>query len=182
MGKIYSLDLRVPVAEVDREPRSYLVEATEEERMALVARFELVRLDSLSAEVRVWNGGNEEGIHVEGHIRASLAQRCVTTLATVDEELDTPFELILVDPETADQMDADEAYLDPEIPDYDALEGNEIALGEIVAQTLSISMDPYPRAADAALDVAKSGHVAVNEPELEKPNPFAVLQKLRDES
>ena len=90
--------------------------------------------------------------------------------------------MLLVDPEMADRMDLDESYLDPNSIEYDALEGDLVDVGEIVAQTLSISMDPYPKAKGASVKAPKNVNISVNEPELEKPNPFAVLSKLKDKS
>ncbi|MCJ9430407.1 YceD family protein [Kordiimonas marina] len=181
MTKTYTLAFKLPVEELDREHRHYVVEATEAERAQLVERFDIVALNSLSAEVDAWDGGDER-FHLKGHLKADLVQRCITTLADVPEKIDSSFELMLVDAATADRMDAEEAYLDPAVPDYDAIEGNEIGLGEIVAQTLAISMNPYPRAEGAELEASSGGKVSVNEPELKRPNPFAVLEKLRDES
>jgi len=181
MTKTHNLSYMLPVDELEREPRHYVVMANEAERAELVNRFGIVALNALSAEVDVWDGG-VDGLRLKGHLKADLVQRCITTLEDVPEKIDSSFELMLVDAETADRMDAEEAYLDPEIPDYDAIEGKEIALGEIVAQTLAISMNPYPRAEGAELEASSGGKVAVNEPELKRPNPFAVLEKLRDES
>lgn len=182
MSKDISLDFMLPVQEVERAGRSYHLDASETERKMLAERFNLIDVKSLTADVEVKDRGETEGIFVTGRIDAAYTQRCIVSLEPVEEQMSTTFELMLVDEATADRMDADEVYLDDNAPEYDALEGDMIPLGEIVAQTVSINMNPYPRAEDAVLNVGNKKDISVNEAELEKPNPFAVLSKLRKES
>lgn len=182
MSKKSDLSLSLAVSEIDRDAKSFTLTATESQLADLTERFGLVELNTLNASVSVSSKGAEEGILLKGEVKADLVQRCITTLVDVPETVDTPFELLLVDPETADRMDADESFLDAEQPEYDALEGDIVEVGEIVAQTVAISMNPYPRAEGAALTSGNKQGISVNEPELEKKNPFAALGKLKDES
>ncbi|WP_020398835.1 YceD family protein [Kordiimonas gwangyangensis] len=182
MSKDISLDFMLPVQEVERDGRSYRLEASEAELAALAERFNLIEFGSLKADIEVKDRGAEQGIFVTGTLDAAFTQRCIVSLEPVAEEMSTSFELMLVDEATADRMDAEEVYLDDDAPEYDALEGDMIPLGEIVAQTVSINMNPYPRAEDAELNVGNKKNISVNEEELKKPNPFAVLDKLRKES
>ena len=176
------LSLALKASELDRDPVKYQLEASDEERAAIVERFGLVSLDYLKADVSIKAKDHGQGVFVSGQVQSKLGQRCIVSLEAVDEVIDEPFELLLVDPELANRMDEDESYLDPDAPEYDALEGDEVHVGEIVAQTLSILMNPYPRADGAEVEAPKSAHVSLNEPELEKPNPFAALSKLKDKS
>ncbi len=180
--KSHSLKFSLSVAEVKKEAQHYKVEAREEECQVLAKRFSLPKVKSLKAFVKVWDGGKKEGIYVAGELVSDVTQSCGVSLEEIDETVKTDFELLLVDPETADRLDADEAYLNPDLPEYDALEGDEIPIGEIIAQTLSMSLNPYPRSENTEVTISKSSKISLNEAELEKPNPFAVLQKLRDES
>lgn len=182
MTAIHTLDITLPVDDIQAEPRRYRLEASEAERAELVTRFKIVGLDALSAEVQVRADAKADAIRITGHLDAVLTQRCVVTLEDVAETVSEPFELILVSPETADRFDEDELYLDPEAPDYDAFEGDTLPLGEIVAQTLSVLMNPYPKKDGAEVAVPKGAQVSVNEEPGKKPNPFAVLSKLRDKS
>jgi uncharacterized metal-binding protein YceD (DUF177 family) len=174
--------LKLEIAELDSEAQLYSLVASEADREALVERFDLVSLTKLEADVSVRHKGGQQGILIKGQLRASLEQRCIISLASVPETLDVPFELLLVDAEMANRMDEEESYLDPNAPEYDALEGDSVDVGDVVAQTLSISMEPYPKAKGAVVDTPKNPHVSLNEPELEKPNPFAALSKLKDKS
>lgn len=182
MSKTFDLTLSLVAAEIEREPRTYELEASPEQLTALKERFELVALNSLSAKVKIHSRGMDDGIFIEGQVQADLVQRCIASLRDVPEVVDAPFSLLLVDVETADRMDADESYLDADQPEYDALEGDTVEVGEVVAQTVAISMNPYPRAEGVDLSAGNKKDISFNEPELEKENPFAVLGKLKDES
>ncbi|SDD61087.1 YceD family protein [Kordiimonas lacus] len=177
-----SLDFTVKITELERTPKEFKLVATEAQCKDLAERFDLVAVAELSGTLSVWDAGADSGIHIKGSIAAKLTQRCIASLKPVEESFETDFELMLVNPEMADRMDDEGVYLDPEAPDYDALEGDVVPLGEVLAQTLSISMNPYPRAEGVELETKKMTGVSINEPELERPNPFAVLAKSRDES
>lgn len=182
MSKVSDLSLSLAAAEIDREAKSFELAATAEQLAEVTERFDLVAIKTMTATVSISSKGPEEGILIEGKVRSELVQRCITSLADVPEVVDVPFSLLLVDPETADRMDADESYLDAEQPEYDALEGDTVDIGEIIAQTVAISMNPYPRAEGAELAGVTKAGISFNEPELEKKNPFAALGKLKDES
>ncbi len=182
MADTHSLDFSLDVSELEREPKTFDLAATDAQRAALAERFGLIDLASLEGVMSVHDAGPDTGVMVRGTLKASLTQRCIASLEPVDELLDTKFELTLVDPEMADRMDEEGVYLDENAPEYDALEGDSILLGEILAQTLSISMNPYPRAEGAEVATTKKDGISINEPALERPNPFAALAKTRDRS
>ncbi len=182
MVKTNDLSLSVAVEDISNEPRRYRVVASEADKSALVERFGIVALETLEADIEVRSTGKPFTIWVTGKIASKLTQQCIATLGEVPEVVDEEFELMLVSQETADHFDAEELYTDPDAPDYDAFEGDELALGETVAQTLSVFMNPYPRHPDADIGSVAGESISVNE-ELEKrPNPFSTLAKLRDKS
>jgi len=182
MTSTTDLSLVLRASTLEKKPTKAVLVASAADKASLAERFGLVSLESLNADVEIRNNGADKGVLIEGHLKAAFSQRCVATLAEVPEVLDTDFSLLLVDPEMALRMDEEESYLDPDAPDYDALEGDDIDVGEIVAQTLSISMNPYPRAEGGVVNAPKNRHITLDEPELEKPNPFAALSKLKDKS
>ena len=58
--------------------------------------------------------------------------------------------------------------------------GGVIDLGEAIAEELGLALDPYPRAAGAALDAdALTPHVSVGS-EHGAGTPFAALRQLRE--
>lgn len=146
------------------------VEATAEERAALARRFELIALDSLSAELKIVEDGAE--IRVSGVIRASGAQRCVATLDAAPFALDAPLdERFTTQPETVDAQteDFDLSALDAPEP----IDGDAIDLGELAAQALALALDPHPRAPHAPEDASYA------EPSPYVVSPFAKLAALK---
>jgi uncharacterized metal-binding protein YceD (DUF177 family) len=176
------LALTFDIKTLESDPVSFDVAASPQDLLALSERFGLLNLSELSASGTISNQGGGRGVTVEGTIKADLVQQCIVTLEGVPEQVEGPFKLQLVDPEMADRMDEEEVYLDDEAPEYDALEGDTVDVGEVVAQTLSILMNPYPKAPGASVDLPNNPNVSLDAPELEKPNPFAALGKLKDKS
>lgn len=123
--------------------------ASEAEREALRARFDLVELRSLHAVGTIEKKAVE--LVLAGRIEAEVAQSCVVTLQPVLAILDVPFERHYRRPEAQAKMTAagDAASLDDERIDIDTLEGDEIDVGEAIAEEFYLALDPYPRAADA---------------------------------
>ncbi|TRW14751.1 YceD family protein [Glacieibacterium frigidum] len=155
--------------EIGAAPRTQSLAATEKERTALAKRFDLLALDRLEANVsaRAVSGG----VQVTGRFRAGGAQACGLTGAPVAFDLDEPLELrfTAVAHVAADEVELTDADLDT-LP----MDGDDIDLGEAVAQSLGLALDPYPRADGAALppEVVPEDQVVP----LKRPNPFGVLK------
>ncbi|QIG78803.1 YceD family protein [Stakelama tenebrarum] len=148
------------------------VEATPEERAALARRFGLAALDRLTAEFQVRR--QDEGVAARGHLRASLAQRCVVTgdpvPATIEERFDLRF---LPAPEDGDP-DA-EIELSEDECDTMFFTGAAIDLGEAAAETMALALDPYPRSEGAAEALKEAGVLSE-----EEAGPFGALAELKD--
>lgn len=156
LSRIVRLD-RVPARGMDLD-----VQASETERAALARRFELLELPALSAEVSVRPGMG--GVWtVSGRLRAEVVQACVVTLEPVPQSIDETFDLRFA-------AGAAGSSDDPDAPE--PLEGDTIDVGAIVADHLSLALDPFPRAPGATYEPAP-------EPEDAKPNPFAALEQLK---
>lgn len=154
--------------------RSMTVEAESAERAALAARFDLLSLDRLAAEARLRRDGDI--IVAEGRIEAAVVQACVASGEPVPATIDEPFALRFV---PAEQDGAEEIELGPEDVDTVDYDGSAIDLGEAVAETLALSLDPFPRAPDAD-DVLKEAGVLSEEEAAEASGPFAALKGLKD--
>lgn len=153
--------------------RSIDVEADEGERAALARRFGLLSLDSLSATAEIKRQGDI--LTAEGRVRASAVQACVASAAPVPAKIDEPFSLRFV-PEGQDE--SEEIELSPE--DWDTIDyaGSAIDLGEAVAETLALSLDPFPRSPDADALLREVG-VLSEEEAAEASSPFAALKSLK---
>jgi uncharacterized metal-binding protein YceD (DUF177 family) len=141
------------------------IEADAAERKALAKRLGIIGLDSLTAEVAVRRIAGGKLFSVEGRITAEVVQRCVVTLAPVAGHVEESFTELL----------APEGYEPPEDLDSDDLpeifDGHEIDIGELAAQLLSLSLDPYPRQRDAGLELP----VGEEPNETERRKPFEGL-------
>lgn len=151
--------------------RDLALEADGTEREALAARFDLLSLDSLTAELRVET--DDGGARATGRFQARLAQRCVATgdpvAATLDEAIDIRF---VPEPLEGGEI---EHELGADDPDTMFLDGQNIDLGEAVAQSLGLALDPYPRVADADVRLRAAGVKSE-----EEAGPFGALAGLRD--
>ena len=156
--------------------RSIEIEADEGERAALALRFELIAISSLSATADIKRQGDI--VTAEGRVRASVVQVCVASAGPVPAEIDEPFSLRFV-PEG--QGEVEEIELTPE--DWDTIDyaGSAIDLGEAVAETMALSLDPFPRASDADIALREAG-VLSEEQAAEASSPFAALRGLTKKS
>lgn len=169
----------VVVAEVVAEGgRTMAVSADEQERAALAKRFGLAGIARLDAEVRLRPTPIGD-LDVRLALTAAVTQTSVVTLEPVDEAVEETFLLRFSgDADPDDEEDVGGA----DDPLVEAWPGAELDVGELVAQHLSLALNPYPRAPGEALPeevlaTDEGGGDAEND---EKPNPFAVLREVRD--
>jgi uncharacterized metal-binding protein YceD (DUF177 family) len=148
------------------------ISATPAERDALARRLGLRELNALSAVLRLERRPGAL-IHVGGRLEADVVQTCVVTLVDFPSHVEDGFEADFGDApaEFGEDISLDLDYDPPE-----PIEGGAIDLGELVAQYLSLALDPHPRAPGATLDPALA------DPHSEARSPFAVLKKLKQPS
>ena len=144
-----------------------LLEANPAECAALAKRFGIEALRHFSARYtrKPYPGG---GLMLTGRIRAEAVHLCVVSLEPVTEHLDKPFTLVVLPPESTPSEDPD----GPDEIEADAT--GHFDLGEALAEELSLSLNPYPRAAGAHLPAGLD-----EEAEAAPRNPFAKLAALR---
>ena len=152
-------------------PRALSLEASPGEREALARRFAFVSIASLTAEVEV--ARRAEAISARGTLRASLVQSCVATGDPVEEIVEEPFEVeFRPHPETAAEEEIELGGGELDVIFYD---GATIDVGEAVAETLSLSVEPFPRS-PAAEDALREAGVKSEEQAREDSSPFAALK------
>ena len=151
--------------------------ATAAERDALRSRFDLVDVRSLNATIGIEQRVME--LVLTGRIEAVVAQNCVVTLKPVSSSLEVSFERHYRRREVHEKMAAagDTLASDADDIDVDFLEGDEIDIGEAVAEELYLALDPYPRSddADQALEAIKAS--AENQPNNRAGSPFEKLRQ-----
>ncbi len=158
------------------------VVATETECAALAKRFGFLSLPALSARVTVDRkpGGR---VVVEGRLKGRLVQACVLSLDPVTQDLDEAFRVVFAD-NAEDERDPEsgEAVLNAHADAPEPLTGNILDVGEIIAEQLSLTADPYPRRPGVKLeDVLPKPRNNGRRGAPEQPrNPFAGLAALKD--
>ncbi|MBA3667110.1 MAG: DUF177 domain-containing protein [Sphingomonas sp.] len=146
------------------------ITADEAECAAIAERLRLLSLDRLDAHVVVFRDG--ERIRASGRLKASLAQACVATGEPVPEHVDEAFDLLFVPappPGSAEEIELGAAELDTLFHD-----GQAIDLGGAIADTLALTLTPYPRSADADTALHEAGVLSE-----EEAGPFAALAALK---
>ena len=147
------------------------IEAGEDERAALAERFDLTAIESLSAALTLVR--DEETVSAKGTLHAVVTQPCVASGAPVPALVDAPF-VILFRPQPVGAGD-EEIELGESEMDVVFYDGAMIDVGEAVAETLSLSLDPWPRAPDAEAALAAAG-VSSEEEAKAANSPFAALR------
>lgn len=145
--------------------------ADEQERSAIAKRLGLVSLDRLETHVCLTRTG--EIVRAEGRLLAALDQSCVVTGDPVVAHVDEPFTLLFT-PEPPSGGPDEEVELGEAECDVVFYDGAMIDLGGAIADTLALSLDPYPRSAGADAALREAGVMTE-----EQASPFAVLAKLR---
>ena len=145
--------------------------ADETERAGIAKRLALVSLDRFEAHVCVGRTGNI--VRAEGRIVAALDQSCVVTGDAVAAHVDEPFAILFI-PEPSKTSPDEEIELGEADCDTVFYDGAVIDLGNAIADTLALSLDPYPRSAGADAALKEAGVLTE-----EQASPFAALSKLK---
>jgi len=145
--------------------------ADEDERGAVARRLGLPSVTRLEAHVTLARAG--EIIRAFGRLSAALEQSCVVTGDRLPAHVDEPFELVFM-PEPPAGESAEEVELGESDCDTVFHDGGSIDLGTALADTLALSLDPYPRSAGADAALREAGVITE-----EQASPFAVLAKLK---
>ena len=145
--------------------------ADESERRSIAQRLGLGSLDRFEAHATLCRKGAL--VEADGRIQAALSQNCVVTGDPVPAHVDEPFSLIFM-PEPEHSRSDEEVELgsaDCDVVFYDA---GIIDLGSAIADTLALSLDPYPRSAGAQAALKEAGILTEAE-----AGPFAALAQLK---
>ena len=145
--------------------------ADEAEREAVAERLGLTSLSRLAAHATLHRDG--ESIRASGRLQAIVEQSCVATGEPVPAHLDEAFEILFV-PELRAGKPDEEIELAAEDCDVVFHDGAAIDLGTAIADTLALSLDPYPRSAAAESSLREAGVMTE-----QQASPFAVLAKLK---
>lgn len=146
------------------------IAAAPDERAALADRFALQAIDRLAAEYVL--AREPAGLIARGRLIADIVQSCVATGAPVPESIDERF-VIRFERDAVDYAPDAEIELSEEDCDVVFFSGDRIDMGEAIAETLSLAMNPYPRSVDAERALKDAGVLSE-----EDASPFAKLKEI----
>lgn len=154
------------------QARAVTIEAGEAELAALAARFDLVAVERLKATVEIVRDG--EAIDTTGRLSADVVQSCVASAEPVPAHIDEAFQLRFV-PDNMFESTAEEVELSESDCDVVGYSGSAIDLGEAVAETLALALDPFPRSPNADATLREAGVLGE-----EDAGPFSALKALKE--
>jgi uncharacterized metal-binding protein YceD (DUF177 family) len=170
----------VEAASVGPRAAERRVEANAEERAALAEVLELQAIDRLVATLRTRRLASGL-IEVTGEMEGEVVQTCVVTLEPVPAQIRESFRLTFGDVEPEPDLGEIDIHFDDSDPPEPIIDG-KIDLGALVAEQLSLALDPYPRKEGAEVPQEFAPNEAEIHP-LEPPagtrKPFAGLDKLK---
>lgn len=141
------------------------------ERAALATRFALVAIDSLEARAAVEREGR--GARARGRLTARIVQSCAISGEDLPVAIDEAFDLRFV-PAGAARTADEEIELDADELDEIEFSGTQFDLGEAIAQSLALAIDPYLTGPQAEEARRKAGLLDRTE-----SGPFAALKALK---
>jgi uncharacterized metal-binding protein YceD (DUF177 family) len=159
------------------EGRDLALSVGEEERALVADRLGVTEIHNLDVSLHAvkFRGG----MRVTGRLAAAVVQPSVVTFDPVRQEIDEPIDRIFLpggDRPHAGTAGA-EIFVDPDADDApDYFEGPEVDFSELIIETLSLAIDPYPRATGEGID-----DLGLPQQD-DDDSPFARLKSLKNTS
>ncbi len=150
------------------------LEADETERRRLSGRFGISSISSLIADVTLVPEGPI--VRANGRLKAHIMQACAISGEDFPVDIDEPVSLRFV-PMTTTHTPDEEIELAAEDCDEIEYEGTSFDLGEAIAQSLALAIDPFAEGPNA--DAARK---AAGLTEEGASGPFAALAALRKDN
>ena len=121
--------------------------ATSAECAALAKRFSLVSVGSLRARVSLARDG--EVVTANGRLMADIVQSCAISAEDLPVHVDEPLALRFLSENAVAPPLSEEEELSADACDEIPFTGDRIELGEALAQSLALSIDPFATGPDA---------------------------------
>ncbi|MCF6214799.1 MAG: DUF177 domain-containing protein [Emcibacter sp.] len=174
----------IDVTTVGKNGRHFNFQATETEKSALAFRFdvlEIMRLDA-KADIAPAKKGQYK-LTVSYNVK--LKQACSISLEAIVDDLSGNFTVILQHPPRVPNKQSQKEDLEIDFVyeegDIEYINSNLVDVGELIAQYISLEINPYPRRPDATGE--ELGQKIIQEEDVnlsqEKKSPFAVLKSLK---
>ncbi|WP_448662545.1 YceD family protein [Sphingomonas sp. CJ20] len=141
------------------------------ERDALAERFGWQAVDALDSRLTLRR--DAVSILATGHLSARVTQTCVATGDPLPVAVEEDFAIRFL-PEPDEATPDEDIELSEDACDTVFYTGSAIDLGEAAAETLALSLDPFPRGPNAATVLKQAG--VLSEDEAGPLSPFAGLK------
>jgi uncharacterized metal-binding protein YceD (DUF177 family) len=180
----------VLVEDITKKPEDIDLTPSQDEVDNICGRLELKGLDILKAKVSVKRKDDGCTIYAKGSFSVEVTQECVVSLEPVSEKLNETFEAYYLDDtkvksfESAKRlkqvnMDEEASGLSerrmPELHEEpELIRDGKINIGELLIQSISLSLNPYPRKGSEDEESKPQGDQVIYEDK--KESPFAVLK------
>lgn len=161
------------IVKLDRLPESMVIDADEGQRAALARRFGLQSVAALRAEIALSRDGDT--IEVRGTLTARFRQLCAVSGEPFENRLAESIAIRFVPPGDVPAEEAEQEF-DPDAPDEIEYENAAFDLGEAMAQSFGLLIDPFATGPDADRVRQEAGILDETAP----GGPFAALAALRD--
>lgn len=145
--------------------------ASETERAALAERFGLVRIDRLEADVALDRAGR--AVNASGSLSADFVQSCAVSAEDLPVSIKESLAFRFV-PAAAHHEPDQEIEIDARECDEIEYEGTSFDVGEAVAQSLALAIDPFATGPNADTARREAGLLDPDE-----TGPFAALKGLK---
>ena len=168
------LSLEIQIDELETDELSISIKATDSQCRELASKFDLIKLESLFAEIEIVRSG---AIYkVRGKFVAIVFHQCVVTLDPIQTQVHGEYACSYAERTSIapNVVDIDLNFDDPP----EALINGKIYIGNDLTQYFGLELNPFPRKIDANF----SEMMHSEQKDSTKPNirtPFSVLRKLK---
>jgi hypothetical protein len=142
----FSRRVNIPVLAKDPAPQTCV--ATQSECNKLAERFGLPGIKSFTAQVKILPTQNAHTFKVEGKIQAEVIYICVVSLKPFPGQVEDNiiFNALKFSQSSHDKKEIELDLSGGDFVDEEELDADDfLDLGEVLAQYLSLALDPYPR-------------------------------------
>jgi hypothetical protein len=127
-----------------KDPKQFSYEATNDECTALAERLGIVAIRSFAISGIVCQSPNGL-VQLKAQLTAQITQECISTFSHFESVATDEFEELY---KRGPLKEHEEESEDPEWPEWDDVIMDNIDVGEIAVQYLSLALNPYPRSPD----------------------------------
>jgi uncharacterized metal-binding protein YceD (DUF177 family) len=152
-----------------------VLEATVDQRAELATRFGLGSIEKLTATLAVTP--DPRGVRVQGDVVSDLHYLCRVSREPFAAHVAEPVNILLLEGVTEEDLPSPEAAaLAADPVELLPLEGADIDIAKLAAETMALALDPFPRGAEADLALKRLGIQTEEEAQMAS-SPFAALAK-----